>query len=100
MAASPVAGRYDTAVDPESAHEILAARAEASASEAALAEEMLAQSKADKEAGQGRRYEHQRTAASKPSLGSELARSAIKQLNSREGQKLVRGILGSLFKGR
>ncbi len=61
MAASPVAGRYDTAVDPESAQEILAARAEAAAREAAMAEEMLEQSQAGaKEAGQGRRYEPDR----------------------------------------
>ena len=38
--------------------------------------------------------------APEPSLGSELARAAVKQLNTRQGQALVRGILGSLFKGR
>ncbi|HMQ92983.1 MAG TPA: DUF853 family protein [Amaricoccus sp.] len=100
MAASPLAGRYDTAIDPESAQEMLAARAEAAAAEASLAEEMLAQSAAAKAAGQGRRYDPGRAPASQPSLGTELARSALRQLNSREGQKLVRGILGSLFKGR
>ncbi len=48
----------------------------------------------------GRRYEAPRRRAAQPSLGSELARTAIKQLNTRQGQALVRGILGSLFKGR
>ena len=35
-----------------------------------------------------------------PSLGADLARTVVKQLGTREGQRLVRGILGSLFKGR
>ncbi len=39
VAASPVAGRYETAVDRESAQEILAGRADKAAKEAAMAEE-------------------------------------------------------------
>ncbi len=104
MAASPVAGRYDQAVDRESAQEILAARADKAAQEAAMAEEMLKQAEArDAELKQARRYEparSTRSTRSEPSITSELARAAVKQLNSRQGQALVRGILGSLFKGR
>ena len=100
MAGSPLAGRYDETVDRESAHEILAGRAEAHAREAALAEEMLQEAAvAKKQAGRARRYEPERSGSSS-SLGSDLAQSMLKQLNSREGKKLVRGILGSLFKGR
>jgi DNA helicase HerA-like ATPase len=100
IAASPLAGRYDETVDRESAHEILATRAEAHAREAALAEEMLQEAASEKkQAGRARRYEPPKREASS-SLGSELGKSLLKQLNSREGQKLVRGILGSLFKGR
>jgi DNA helicase HerA-like ATPase len=99
LAASPVAGRYDEAVDRESAKEILGARAEKAAAEAEMAEKMLAEAaERDKEFKTARRYEPARS--SQPSLGSELARAAVKQLNSRQGQALVRGILGSLFKGR
>lgn len=105
IAASPLKGRYDTAVDRESAQEILAGRAEKAAKEASLAEEMLAESKArDADLKQARRYEPTRSGGGRsraqPTIGSELARAAIKQLNSRQGQALVRGILGSLFKGR
>ena len=104
IAASPLKGRYDATVDRESAQEILAGRAEKAAQEAAMAEEMLKESEArDAELKQARRYEPTRTSrrtAPQPSLGSELARAAIKQLNSRQGQALVRGILGGLFKGR
>ena len=34
------------------------------------------------------------------SLGADLARGVVKQLSTREGQRLVRGILGGLFKAR
>jgi DNA helicase HerA-like ATPase len=101
IAASPLAGRYDIAVDRESAQEILAARAEKAAAEAALAEKMLAEAEArDAELKQARRYEPSRGSRAQPSLGSDLARTVIKQLGTRQGQQLVRGILGGLFKGR
>jgi DNA helicase HerA-like ATPase len=100
MAASPLAGRYDRAVDRESAHEILAARAEAAAKEAALAEEMLAQASREKDLRSARRYEPARGGRAQPSLGAEIARTMVKQLGTRQGQALVRGVLGSLFKGR
>src|SRR5690606_25858877 len=100
MAASPLAGRYDVAVDRDSAHEMLAARAEAKTREAALAEEMLNGSGA----GSGRRYEpnapartRQGSTRQRPSLSEELARTVVKQLGTRQGQRMVRGILGGLF---
>ncbi len=100
MAASPLAGRYDVAVDRESASEILAARTERAAKEAAMAEEMLDAAGRGGPATESRRYEPARARRSQPSLGEALASTVVKQLNSRQGQKLVRGILGSLFKGR
>lgn len=103
IAASPVAGKYETAVDRESAHEILAGRADKAAKEAAMAEEMMKAAAAPQaETKQGRRYEAPRRAPARaePSLTTEIARAAVKQLGSRQGQALVRGILGSLFKGR
>ena len=85
--------------------ELLAGRAEKAAKEAAMADEMLKQAQAQEaELKQARRYEPTTRAPSagraQPSIGSELARAAVKQLSSRQGQALVRGILGSLFKGR
>lgn len=101
MGASPMAGRYDTVVDRESAQELLAARAESAARDADLAKEMLeaAAKNSSSTAGTGRRYEPKREEPA-PSLGSELARTMVNQLNSREGKRLIRGVLGSLFKGR
>ena len=46
IAASPLAGKYDTAVNRESAHEILAKRAEQARQEAKMAEDMLKQASA------------------------------------------------------
>ena len=72
------------------------------AEEAAMAEEMLKQASArDAELKQARRYEPAPSRGrAQPSLGSEIARTVVKQLGTRQGQQLVRGILGGLFKGR
>ena len=105
IAGSPLNGKYDTAVDRASAQEMLAERADRAAKEAAMAEDMLKQAQAQQaDLKQARRYEPAARAPSspraQPSIATELARVAVKQLNSRQGQALVRGILGSLFKGR
>jgi uncharacterized protein len=96
LAASSLAGRYEAAVDSRSAHEILAERAEAAAREAERAEA----ASPGRQPGTGRRYEPQRPARAEPTLGEALARTVVKQLGTREGQRLVRGVLGSLFRGR
>jgi hypothetical protein len=105
LAASPVAGVYDVAVDRESAHELLAGRAEAAAKEAAMAEAMLAEAaaraRAGKEVASGRRDEPApRRRAPEPGLGEAFARTMVKQLGTRQGQAMVRGILGGLFRAR
>ena len=103
LAASPVAGVYDRAVDRESAQELLSARAAAAAKEVALAAEMLvaaeARARAEKEFASARRYEAPRRSAD-PTLGETLARTVVKQLGTRQGQAMVRGILGGLFRAR
>ncbi len=101
MLRSAMAGKYDAALDRESAFEMLAERAAESAKQASIAEELLREAQertADRPAG--RRYEAPARQSSGGSIGGELAKSLVKQLNSREGQRLVRGILGGLFKGR
>lgn len=102
MAASPLAGRYDTAVNRESAAEILARRAdeagrqaEAQAQAKEMAERMLRETKSAPKA-----EPRARTARAEPSLGVEIARTVVKQLGTRQGQALVRGILGGLFRGK
>jgi uncharacterized protein len=105
LAASPVAGKYETVVDRHSAHEILTARAETAAAEAALAEEMLAKAKAEAEADKAltraRRYEPRAPARrAETSVAETVTKTLVKQLGTRQGQAMVRGILGGLFKAR
>ncbi len=70
-----------------------------------MAEEMLKAAQGKPASGTGRRYEPAARAPAPPrakqsSLGADLARGVVKQLSTREGQRLVRGILGGLFKAR
>ncbi len=107
--ASPLAGVYETPQDRESAFEKLAARAEAAAKEAEAALEQ------DDEDGpaHARRYggPHSssggysgttgRTRSSRSdSVGEAFAKSVARSLGTRFGREIVRGVLGSIFRGR
>ncbi|MBF0305113.1 MAG: DUF853 family protein [Alphaproteobacteria bacterium] len=90
MAASPLAGKYDEAVDRESAHEMLAARIGAVEDEDE--EEAVAPIK--------------RRKAPPKTTGQQVAEAAMKSaargvanaIGSSLGRSLVRGVLGALFK--
>lgn len=108
IAASPLANKYETVLDRESAFEILASRADAAAREAeqseAAAEEKSA---AEREFNAGRRYSGSRVSRSSArdrnlgeSFGRALSDAVIKELKGTTGRRIVRGILGGLFKGR
>jgi hypothetical protein len=108
MAASPFKGKYDTAIDRESAFEMLRARAEAAAAEVAAKEQQAAKtSELDEAFKNARRWDG---AASKPaakpaakrsdSVTEAFAKSFARQLGTKSGQALVRGVLGSLFRSR
>jgi DNA helicase HerA-like ATPase len=109
IAGSPLAGKYDTPLDRESAFEILSARAEAAAreaEEAARAEE-AAEAASEREFRAARRYSGAGVARSSARRGSRsdsvaetFAKSFARQLGSRSGQAVVRGVLGGLFRGR
>lgn len=110
MAASPMAGKYDTAIDRESAFEILSKRADSAAAEAAKAEaaEEAAEAK-EREFKQARRYDapqtgrstsRRRSGTSDQGFGGAIASVVIKELKGTTGRRIVRGILGGLFKGR
>ncbi|MGE4325059.1 MAG: helicase HerA-like domain-containing protein [Pseudodonghicola sp.] len=110
IAASDLAGKYDTAVDRRSAYEILQQRAGAAATEAALAEEKAeTAAAAEREFNAARRYSGARVSRSSArvqssrsgdSFGSALSQAVIKELKGTTGRRIVRGILGSFFKGR
>ncbi|PID48728.1 MAG: ATP-binding protein [Proteobacteria bacterium] len=93
---SPLAGRYDTPIDRESAHEILEKRARQAVQEAEQAAQAAQKEKL------ARRYETTSTprASNRQSVGETLVKSVARSVGSRLGQQIVRGILGSLFRGR
>ena len=109
MANSPMAGKYDTPVDRESAFEMLAKRADAAAAEAAKAEEEEARAEIrEREFKQARRYDAPQTGRSSSrrrstqdqGFGGAVAQVVIKELKGTTGRRIVRGILGGLFRGR
>lgn len=90
MQQSPLGEKYDAIVDRESAFEILARRADAAARSAA---EKIPPEKRRLEAPKARGRRRQ-------GVAETFAKSVARTLGSRVGRELVRGILGSLFKGR
>ena len=102
--------KYDTVLDRDSAQEMLAKRAEAAAQEAAEAELRAEKdAAAEREFKQARRFEPiktekapRRTSSSRRSdtMLETFGKSLARQLGTRSGQALVRGVLGSLFKSR
>ena len=109
----PLYSKYAEAVDRESAYELLTQKAEAEAKEAALREK--------EEAKQAKEAERAAKAAERERIAAERAaqrssgrqtksvldkvfdsavNSATRTVGSQIGSKLVRGILGSLFKGK
>jgi uncharacterized protein len=109
MGMSPVAGKYDTPVDRESAHEVLQARAEAAARDAAEAERAEEAAKEEeREFRAARRYTGSQVGRSSArsrssrsdSAGEAFVKSFARQLGTRTGQAVVRGVLGGLFRGR
>lgn len=109
--ASPLAAKYRTRLERESAQEILAQRAEAAARDSA---EAARKAEADDalfdmtrdEYRNARRYEPparpaaSRGASRSDSIAETFGKSLARQLGTKSGQALVRGVLGSLFRGR
>ena len=111
MAMSPMSGKYDETLDRKSAFETLSKRAEAAALEAEQAEAKAEEEEhpALRDFNTGRRYEGTRVTRStsrptrkrKPDgLGAAVASVILKELKGTTGRRIVRGILGGLFKGR
>ncbi|MGR3501315.1 helicase HerA-like domain-containing protein [Pseudaestuariivita sp.] len=108
MLASPMSGKYDDPVDRRSAYEVLKDRAAKAAAEAeaqeAREEEMEV---AEREFNAGRRYSGTRVPRSSSrssrkgqGFGEAVGKMVMKELTGTTGRRLVRGILGGLFKGR
>ncbi|WP_299627550.1 helicase HerA-like domain-containing protein [uncultured Tateyamaria sp.] len=109
MAASAMAGKYDAPLDRKSAFEILKARADKAAEEAAKAEDAAEEAETPmlREFNAARRYSAKGVtrSTSRPvrrgaSFGEAMTKMVVKELTGTTGRRMVRGILGGLFKGR
>lgn len=123
MAASGMSGKYDLPVDRESAFEILRDRADKAAADAQAAQAATAQAGEEARTAQAshtadsslrdfkaaRRYgadaaaprrAPRRRSAAHDSFGGALADVVLSELKGTTGRRIVRGILGGLFKGR
>ena len=108
--ASPMGAKYGTRIDRKSAFEILQARANAAANAAELAEsdEVLEQqSPMEREYASARRYSGSRVGRSssrvsrkKDTFATAMSEAVIKELKGTTGRRIVRGILGGLFRNR
>ncbi len=118
LSSSPVRGKYDHSHDPESAFEILqakAAKVAEAAEQAEIEKELLKQAKEDeklerqrlrdqiaaqKEADRQERLARQR-AANDPmnQILTGALKSVTRSASSQIGRQLVRGLLGGLFRG-
>ncbi|WP_037306787.1 helicase HerA-like domain-containing protein [Ruegeria halocynthiae] len=108
MQVSPMQAKYDKLVDRKSAFEILQSRANDAAKAAAEAEEeMETQSVAEREFATARRFSGSRVGRSssrvtrrKDTFATAMSEAVIKELKGTTGRRIVRGILGGLFKNR
>lgn len=108
IAASPIAGKYEAKIDRISAYETLKARADKAAKEAAVSEAAEEQADmAEREYRAGRRYSGtrvgrstSRTSRKSGGFGEAIANVVLKELKGTTGRRIVRGIFGTLFKGR
>lgn len=93
---SPLQGRYDQALDRQSAYELLKERAEA-------AQVQEAQVQAELEAAKRRQQEEREQRRSKgggrrrQSAGEAMVKSAARAIGSQIGRQIIRGVLGSIF---
>ena len=105
LSSSPLAGKYETLIDRDSAFEALKRRA-AEAGQAA-AEQEDDKSPQTREFNAARRYSGTKVSrstsvrsSSRDSVTDAFAKSMARSIGTRAGSALVRGVLGSLFKAK
>jgi uncharacterized protein len=103
---SPVGGRYEAAIDRDSAYEMLARHAEQAATAAALQAAQAARTKeadAARKADEAARKAAERArprAGNRQGVGEAMVKSTVRTMGNTIGRELARGLLGSLLGGR
>lgn len=93
MQRSPMRGRYDAALDRQSAYEMLKQRA-------AVAQVAETQRRKDQEAEKMRHQAQQRHSSGggrRQTVGEAMFKSAARSVGTTIGRQIIRGVLGSLF---
>jgi DNA helicase HerA-like ATPase len=93
LSRSPLKGRYDTAIDRESAYELLKKRAEDHEIERERTLTM------DREETSRNCRHNSGSGRHTQSVGEAMLKSAARSIGSQLGRQIIRGILGSIFKG-
>jgi DNA helicase HerA-like ATPase len=97
---SPVGGKYDTAVNRESAEERLAARATAKNDDDAPPVKSAGKDAAEDAGWGGAVRDAVFGTKRRQGMLETMAKSMVRTAGSRAGQQIVRGILGSIFGGK
>ncbi len=98
MSRSPYRGRYDETLDRESAYEMLVQRAEKQAAqEEAIELEEAAREAAEAKTASASKSKRRRSNRQSPT--EAFVKSAARAVGSQLGRRVIRGVLGSLFKG-
>ena len=104
MAQSIVAGVYDNEVDRDSAYEMLQRKVSDNTQQQVASEAAAQQAKEQERLEKAQQKEDEKAAAARSKLTQDVigtfAKSAARSLGGSTGQKIVRGLLGSLFGGR
>ncbi|EAR51639.1 hypothetical protein OG2516_03605 [Oceanicola granulosus HTCC2516] len=107
LKASLLGEKYGQRLDRESAAEMLAARADAAAREAEAAETAPEPVPEEREFSHARRWDggggrggRARRIERDESIGGALRGALVKELRGTTGRRIVRGVFGTLFKGR
>jgi uncharacterized protein len=90
---SPFGGRYDQAIDRESAFEVLKHKAEERVAQAQAGQARAAQEKAAAEAARATRGGYQRQ-----TVVEAVVKSVARSVGSQLGRQIVRGLLGSILR--
>ena len=108
MSSSDLGAKYNTPLDRVSAYEKLSQRATQAAQDAQDTDDHLEdEAPAVREFQAARRYSGTRVGrsgsrriGSKDTIGSAMSEALIKELKGTTGRRIIRGVLGSLFKAR
>ena len=95
---SSLFGKYEDAIDRESAYEILKKRSDEAAQQAAAQEQAEAQAKAEAVEAKAEARASNASGGAGDVMGA-FAKSAARAVGSNLGRQIIRGVLGSLFGG-